>query len=179
LPVLLPAATAPSASRPPAATAATSRDPPPALPWPDAPPSTSVQSRRSAPLHSAPMPASATPAACAARWAGPAADAPVPRPRRPDTVARCACSGGSTPPISSDACTSVSSCSLTPARIVNRSRSFRLIFNVSMLWPGWLPQPRPKGDISIELSWGHSHGVPTTPFAQLNLPRASGIFFQL
>jgi hypothetical protein len=30
-----------------------------------------------------------------------------------------------------------------------------------MLWPGLLPQPRPKGDISIELSWGHSHGVPT------------------
>ena len=26
---------------------------------------------------------------------------------------------------------------------------------------GLLPQPRPKGDISIELRWGHSHGVPT------------------
>jgi len=30
-----------------------------------------------------------------------------------------------------------------------------------MFWAGLLPQPRPKGDISIELSWGHSHGVPT------------------
>ena len=32
-----------------------------------------------------------------------------------------------------------------------------------MFWPGLLPQTRPKGDISIELLWGHSHGVPTGP----------------
>jgi len=38
----------------------------------------------------------------------------------------------------------------TPAIIVNRSRSFRLIFNVFMLWPELLPQPRLKGDILIE-----------------------------
>src|SRR5688572_26453493 len=43
---------------------------------------------------------------------------------------------------------------------VIRSRSFRLIVNVSMWWPGCYPNPA-QGDILIELAGGHSHGVPT------------------
>src|ERR1035437_842391 len=43
---------------------------------------------------------------------------------------------------------------------VIRSRSFRLIVNVSMLWPSCYRNPA-YGDILIELAWGHSHGVPT------------------
>ena len=44
-----------------------------------------------------------------------------------------------------------------------RSRSFRLIVNVSMLWPDCYRNPA-NGDISIELQRGHSHGVPTLFF---------------
>jgi hypothetical protein len=39
-----------------------------------------------------------------------------------------------------------------------------------MLWPVLLPQPGQKGDILIELSWGHSHGVPTQLNCFLPLP---------
>jgi hypothetical protein len=45
--------------------------------------------------------------------------------------------------------------------IVSRSRSFRFIVNVSIMGANLLPQPRPKGDISIELQRGHFHGVST------------------
>src|ERR1035441_1823340 len=67
--------------------------------------------------------------------------------------------------ISFDACTSVSFRSVTPAITVIRSRSFRLMVNVSMLWPGCYRVPA-HGDILIELPRGHSHGVPTARFFQ-------------
>jgi hypothetical protein len=58
------------------------------------------------------------------------------------------------------AATSVSSLRWIPTMIVIRSRSLRLIVNVSMS-PQLLPQLRPQGDIFMELERGHSHGVGT------------------
>ena len=49
------------------------------------------------------------------------------------------------------------------------------------MWPGLLPQPRPKGDIFTELPWGHFHRVSTrvkfsqtVATKQLKLPVRSG-----
>jgi hypothetical protein len=58
--------------------------------------------------------------------------------------------------------------------IVIRSRSFRLIVNVSMVWPGLLPHPGQKGDILIELAWGHSHGVPTIAVIVIDFDKVTG-----
>ena len=99
--------------------------------------------------------APATPAACAGDWAGPATEAPIPRRPRPDNVARPAWSAGGSSPASPRLAPVSVPGGFTPAIIVNRSRSFRLIFNVSMLWPELLPQPRPKGDILIEFRRAH------------------------
>jgi len=48
-------------------------------------------------------------------------------------------------PINEHACISVSFRSVTPTITVNRSRSFRLTVNVSLLWPGCYPNPGSRG----------------------------------
>jgi homoserine dehydrogenase len=53
--------------------------------------------------------------------------------------------------------------------ILSRSRSFRLIVNVSIFWPELLPQPHPKGHIFIELQRAHFHGV-STRRVEMNCP---------
>src|ERR1039457_16225 len=73
--------------------------------------------------------------------------------------------------ISFDAGTSVSFRSVTPAITVIRSRSFRLMVNVSMLWPGCYRVPA-QGDVLIELPRGLSHGVPID--ADFLLPNRAG-----
>src|SRR5206468_7088802 len=98
-------------------------------------------------------------AACAARRAGPAADALIRRPHRLDTASKCACSGGSTPPSDRPpAPASTSAPGLPPSLSIVPVLSNSLLMSPCC---GRVAIPTPP-------QRGHSHGVPTVNGAGLD-----------